>query len=128
MITACTNGHGGRRCDVCIAWDAAMAAARLAIAPRPKGKAKPKRHKLAVYQRLLREQRKRHGLCVTCASPTEAAVYCEGCASDSRARAKARYDARVAAGICVWCRLPAAHGIYCTTHYEKRLAQRAGQP
>lgn len=123
MITACTNGPSGRRCAVCIAWDAAMAAARLAIVPRAK-KPKPKRGVQARYQALLREQRKRHGLCVTCAEPVETSVYCAGCASDARARAKARYDERVAAGICVWCRLPASHGIYCTRHYEQRQARR----
>ena len=123
MITACTNGHSGRRCDVCIAWDAAMAAARLVAETwRP---SKPRsRDPQATAQRLLRERRKRDGICLTCGVTADAGIYCAGCAGDMRFAAKVRYERRVAAKICVSCRLPATNGIYCGAHYAKRHVAR----
>lgn len=126
MITACTNGPSGRRCAVCIAWDAAMAAARLvagtwspAPPPRPRSR-DPK----AIAQRLLRERRKRDGVCLTCGDPAGVGIYCEPCAADARFAAKVRYERRVAEKVCIWCRLPATNGVYCAAHYAKRHAAK----
>lgn len=121
MITACTNGHGGRRCDVCIAWDAAMAAARIAIAPRPALAPMP-RTKPAVYQRILREKRISQGLCVGCEEPVASRIYCEDCLRDQRERARKRYHERVQAGQCPWCRAPSTHGVLCKRHYDLRTS------